>query len=760
MKQLLTISIICLVLSFNQVNFLYSQVTISDYNRADSTAKFDDLVYHGYIIPKWIDSTNNFWYKVKTRKGDEYFLIDAPKQKKKAAFDQEKLCARINSKTGKKHKPYSIPLMNISFSENLKELEFELDSFKWKCNLADYKLTRLDKVKPEKRKYWAESRDELSNPPVVSPDSSWTACIKNYNVYVKDIKTNKEHQLSYDGSEGEFYSSFILWSPDSRMLTTNKIRDNKKHYIYFVESSPENQLQPVLHKREYLKPGDALPVKKPSLFNISEKKQIPVNTTDFENQYYISNTKWWKDSRGFTFEFNQRGHQVYQVVEVNGSSGDVKVIVDERNKTFIDYSGKRYRHDVNDGKEIIWASERDGWNHLYLIDGETGIAKNQITKGEWVVRGVINVDEKTRQIIFMGSGQNKGEDPYFIHYYKINFDGSGMVDLTPEHANHRATFSRNYNYFVDNYSAVNLPHVTLLRDASDGKILMQIEQADIRDLLAKGWKTPEVFVAKGRDGHTEIWGNIYRPTNFDSTKSYPVLEHIYAGPHSSFVQKYFRPAMRFTPIAELGFIVVKIDGMGTSNRSKAFHDVCWKNLKDAGFPDRKLWIKAAAEKYPYMDTSRIGIFGTSAGGQSALAALLFHPEFYKAAVSSCGCHDNRMDKIWWNEQWMGYPVGPHYSECSNVVNAGKLTGHLMLIVGEIDDNVDPASTLQVADALIKADKDFELVVLPGKNHTSGGKYGERKRRDFFVRHLLGVDPPDWNLSETNNNKNNNLNLKP
>ena len=264
-------------------------------------------------------------------------------------------------------------------------------------------------------------------------------------------------------------------------------------------------------------------------------------------------------------------------------------------------------------------------------------------------------------------------------------------------------------------------------------------------MLAKGWIAPEPFVAKARDGKTDIWGNIYRPTNFDSTKNYPVIEYIYAGPHSSFAQKNFRPVhYAYSGLAELGFIVVQLDGMGTSNRSKAFHDVCYKNIKDAGFPDRILWIKAAAEKYPYMDTTRVGLFGGSAGGQSTLAGLLFHPEFYKAGVSSCGCHDNRMDKIWWNEQWMGYPIAPHYAENSNVVNADQLQGKLMLIVGEMDDNVDPSSTMQVANALIKAKKDFELVVLPGTNHTLGGSYGEQKRRDFFVRNFLHESTPDWN----------------
>ena len=256
---------------------------------------------------------------------------------------------------------------------------------------------------------------------------------------------------------------------------------------------------------------------------------------------------------------------------------------------------------------------------------------------------------------------------------------------------------------------------------------------------------PEVLSAKGRDGKTDIWGIIYRPTNFDPAKIYPVIEYIYAGPHSSFVPKSFSASYRnFAALAELGFIVVQMDGMGTSNRSKAFHDVCWRNLKDAGFPDRILWIKAAAQKYTYMDATRVGIEGTSAGGQSAMGALLFHPEFYKVGVASCGCHDNRMDKIWWNEQWMGYPVGPWYDESSNVTNAHLLKGKLMLLVGEVDDNVDPASTIQVCDALIKANKEFELVVLPGMNHTSGGKYGERKRRDFFVKYLQGNVPPQWN----------------
>jgi dipeptidyl aminopeptidase/acylaminoacyl peptidase len=289
--------------------------------------------------------------------------------------------------------------------------------------------------------------------------------------------------------------------------------------------------------------------------------------------------------------------------------------------------------------------------------------------------------------------------------------------------------------------------VAVLRNAADGSKLMDLESGDITELLNTGIRLPEVFSAKGRDGKTDIWGIIVKPINFDPLRKYPVIENIYAGPHSNSVPKNFRSLHAgMHQLAELGFVVVQIDGMGTSNRSKAFHDVCWKNLKDAGFPDRILWIKAAAEQHPYMDLDRVGIYGTSAGGQNAAGALLFHPEFYKVAVASCGCHDNRMDKMWWNEQWMGWPVGEEYALSSNVDNAWRLKGKLLLINGELDNNVDPASTEQVVNALIKANKEFEYVFLPGLKHTSGGEYGERKRRDFFVKHLLRDDPPDWNTT--------------
>jgi dipeptidyl aminopeptidase/acylaminoacyl peptidase len=340
---------------------------------------------------------------------------------------------------------------------------------------------------------------------------------------------------------------------------------------------------------------------------------------------------------------------------------------------------------------------------------------------------------------------NPKQDPYFVHYYRINLDGTGLTAFTEADGNHVARFSPDRQFYVDTWSRVDMPSVSTLRSTSDQKVMQELERGEATDLLRAGWHAPEVFVAKGRDGKTDIWGVIIRPSNFDPARKYPVIENIYAGPQDSFVPKNFSAFSAMGALAELGFIVVQIDGMGTSNRSKAFHDVAWKNLGDAGFPDRILWHKAVAAKYPYYDITRVGIYGTSAGGQNALGGLLFHPEFYKAGFSAAGCHDNRMDKIWWNEQWMGWPIGPEYGASSNVDNAGKLQGKLLLLVGELDTNVDPSSTLQVVNALIKANKMFDLLVIPGANHTNGGPYGERKRNDFFVHHLLGVEPPDRNV---------------
>ncbi|MEM1061462.1 MAG: prolyl oligopeptidase family serine peptidase, partial [Planctomycetota bacterium] len=416
-------------------------------------------------------------------------------------------------------------------------------------------------------------------------------------------------------------------------------------------------------------------------------------------------------------------------------------LIDEVSPTFISYKRKFFLHFDDDDREIVWMSERDGWNHLYLIDGRRGKVKNRITRGKWVVRNVEHVDKERREIWFSASGLIPGQDPYYLHLCRVNFDGSGMTVLTDGDGTHEWAFSPDRRYFVDSWSRVDEPPVTVLRDARTGKVVCRLERADASRLFATGWIAPEPLAAKGRDGETDIHGIIVRPSNFSTEKTYPVVEYIYAGPHSAFVPKAFGMNRILHEMAELGFVVVQIDGMGTSWRSKAFHDVCWGNLSDGGFPDRVRWIRAAAENVPQMDLSRVGIHGGSAGGQNAMSALLSFPDFYHVGVADCGCHDNRVDKAWWNELYMGYPVGPQYAKNSNVERAHLLKGKLFLIVGELDKNVDPSSTLQVVDALIKADKDFDLLVMPGVGHAAARtEYGRRRLMDFMVRNLHGVEP--------------------
>lgn len=738
--------ITAVLLSF--CNTIFAQGTIQDYQRAELfNGLFQNKIYYSPNSFTWLKDKKQFFYSMLTEKGTEFKLVDVNNLNHTDAFDQQKLATALNLLTKQNFKPYQLPITAVNLNDDGSKLEFKHDGKAYLYDLTSFKCTEQKTTNNEGRQptYWGDSSPERNTKITASPDGKWEAYIKNFNVYIKAKSgNNAETQLSFDGAEGEYYSANVLWSPDSKKLATNKIRPNKPHLIYFVESSPLTQLQPILQSRNYLKPGDALTHTQPSLFSIATKKQIAVDQSKIQSQYAITNLAWRKDSRAFTFHYNQRGHQKYSIAEVN-ETGTVRELISEVSKTFIHYSGpKMFKYDVNDGKEIIWASERDGWNHLYLYDGD-GKVKNQITKGEWVVRTVVNVNEKDRTILFEGSGMEKDQDPYFIQYYRINFDGTGLVKLTTENGNHKVFFSPDYSIFIDTYSTREKPQITNLRDGKTGKVLKKLENGNIDALLATAWKLPEIFSAKGRDGKTDIWGMIIRPSNFDPKKKYPVIEYIYAGPHDSFVPKSFVNDSRGSlhELAELGFIVVQCDGMGTSNRSKAFHDVAWKNLKDGGFPDRIAWIKEAAKKYSYMDITRVGIYGNSAGGQSSLGALLFHPDFYKVAVSSSGCHDNRMDKIWWNEQWMGYPIGPQYAESSNVDNASKLQGKLLLILGELDDNVDPSSTMQVINQLVKANKNFDFLMVPGMKHSLGGDYGEHKRRDFFVKHLLGVDPPEW-----------------
>ncbi|ANI89091.1 peptidase S9 [Arachidicoccus ginsenosidimutans] len=734
----------------------FKEVSESYKNAALMDSITRNKVYNANVTAFWNKNSNGFWY-IKQLPGNkkEYRYIDARSGQNTQVFNQQKLAAKLSAETGKEIAADKLMLENVLLNKDSGTLRFSTNGQFFLYNIATDNLQKTERPHEDsgrrfRHRNFAErfefmprpSRYESFHTDSISPDKKWTVVIQNGNIYLQSANGTLT-QYSKDGTVKNPYGN-VAWSPDSKYFVAYHIHPVIDSNVYYILSSVPGTTRGQLRSHPYKQPGDPFTTYEMHIFRAGEQKDIQVKT-DIIDFFPAPRLHWETNPRYFTYERVDRGHQRFRIVRVDAQTGDTSNVYDERTKTFI-YEQRIITYYLPKTHEIIHSSEKDGWQHLYLIDDKTRQEK-LITKGDWVVREVDSVDETKRQIWFRASGMNPQEDPYFIHYYRINFDGTHLVNLTPETGNHTVHFSPDKKFLIDNYSQVNVAPITVLKRTSDGKIITTIEKADITDLLATGVSLPEPFVAKGRDGVTDIYGIMCKPSHFDIHKKYPVIENIYAGPQDAFVPKSFLPYSEMQSIAELGFIVVQIDGMGTANRSKAFHDVCWKNIADAGFPDRILWIKALAEKYSFVDTARVGLYGTSAGGQDALDGLLSHPEFYKAGVAACGCHDNRIDKQWWNEQWMGYPVGPEYATQSNVTNAYKLKGKLMLIVGEADTNVPPESTYRVADALIKAGKAFDFLPVPGSDHTDGGPYGRARKKDFFVRNLLNVEPPDRNINQ-------------
>ena len=710
-------------------------------------------VYKTRISPNWAGDGSHMWYRNDLAKGaKEYVLVDLQKGIRETAFDQDKLAEALIEIGIKDVQAERLPIDRLQFdlSENQAFFRAKGRPFAW-----DRKTHQLREAKPPEIEKKPEDKKKDEDKPKayrpsrkLSPDGKWKALIRDNNLFVQPTGDGEEIQLSKDGQKDHAYKE-VFWGPDSKHLVSFRVKPGEISEVHLIESSPKGGGPAKLHTRKYPLPGDPFTTFELNWFDLSTKRQEKpeVGLIDFR----WPRLRWSPDGKKFHYLKIDRGHQRLRVIEFDVITGKHRNVIDEVSETFI---WTEHPKDLGvplvnwmiKSEEIIYLSEKDGWRHLYLIDIPTGKIINPITRGKYVVRYVDRIDEEKRQIWFRASGRNPGQDPYLMHYYRVNFDGTGLTPLTEGNGWHKIVYSPDSKFIIDSYSRIDLPPIHELRLVSDGKLVCKLEQADVSELEAEGWKPPEVFKAKGRDGKTDIWGIVCRPKDFDPKKKYPVLESMYAGPHDSYVPKQFSTGRRFSAWTDMGFVVVKMDGMGTANRSKDFHDVCWQNLKDAGFPDRILWHKAFAEKNPWYDLSRVGIYGGSAGGQSSTGALLFHPEFYKVAVSSCGCHDNRMDKASWNEQWMGYPVGPHYAESSNIDNAHRLKGKLMLIVGELDRNVPPESTYRLVDALVRENKDFEFVLIPGGGHGDGGRHGDRRRKDFFREHLLGIEPPDYNLS--------------
>jgi len=734
----------------------FAQGTLEDYERGRSFlyGNLRHSVYVADVSPHWIDKTNRFWYHKLGPAGGEFLVVDAEHNTAGPAFDHAKLAESLSEASKREISPDDLPFDDIDFAEDGKSIHFNFADARWTCSLADYKCTSEPAEKPDESP---------------SPDKKWSAFVKDHNLFVRNLSSGTVVQLTQDGVRGWDYATplpalrllveqktedvkqppGVLWSPDSTRLITYRIDSRNAGRFTSMQFVPDDQLRPKAYTVVYPLPGEVLPKAEPILFDVRAEKRVNVKTAPLELPFQDApGFDWSPDGKTIRYDYDERGDKAREIRLVDPETGEQRVLMREEAKEYVDPGEAFYRYDEATG-ELIIASERDGWNHLYLYD-KNGRLENQITQGTWVVRQIEYVDEKSRRVYFLAGGREKGEDPYQTHLYVAGFDGRGLTLLTPENANHSVSVSPDGSFFVDNYSRPNLPAKTTLRRTKDGSEVRVLENTDVSALERKGWKPPEPFQGKAADGTTELYGLIWRPSNFDRSKKYPVIEHVYTGPQDFFVPKTFAGPFWLQPVAELGFVVVMIDGRGTTGRSRQFHQFSYRNLGGA-FEDHVAMIKQMAARFPEMDIHRVGIFGTSAGGYGAAHAMLVYPDFYKVCVSISGDHDARLDKAWWNELYQGYPVENDYVSQSNVTLADKLEGHLLLVHGDIDDNVHPVETMRFVDALMKANKNFDMLLVPNMYHGESGPHASyliRRRWDYFVQYLLGVAPPkDFAISE-------------
>lgn len=728
--------------------WLAAQGTRDDYDRAQSflPGNLQHVFYIANVNPHWIQKTSRFWYRKSSPGGSEFILVDAERNTSAPAFDHARLAAGLSQADKGEHVATDLPFREFEFVDDNKAIHFSSDEKEWTCSLSNYEC----KSSPGEPK---RSNEEIS------PNRRWAALVRDHNLFLRDISTGTELQLTQDGVKGWDYATplpslrlmvdqgtedvkqpaAVFWAPDSSKLVTYRIDSRNSGRFTSLQFVPPKQLRPKAFTYVYPLPGEVLAKAQPVIFDIQSGRRIDVNASIELPFQDGPGFEWFPDSKSFFYDWDERGYKAKELRVVDASTGEQKILMREQADPYVDPGETFYRFVKGTG-EFLWSSERDGWNHLYFYS-KAGQLENQITQGHWVVVQIEYVDEASQRVYFSASGREKDEDPYEMHLYSVGFDGKGLQLLTPEKANHSVNFSPDGSYLIDQYSRPDLPTKVVLRkkDGSEEKVL---EESDVAPLTKMGWKAPEAFQGKAADGATDLYGLIWHPTNFDPAKKYPIVEFVYTGPQSFFVPKTFN-TFWLQSMAELGFVVVMVDGRGTSGRSRAFHQFSYRNLGGA-FEDHVVMIKRMAARYPYLDIDRVGIFGTSAGGYGAAHAMLAFPDFYKVGVSTSGDHDARLDKAWWNELYQGYPMQDDYVEQSNVTMAERLKGHLLLEHGDIDDNVHPVETMRFVDALIKANKDFDMLLVPNMYHGESGEhalYLVRRRWDYFVRYLLGVTPP-------------------
>ena len=742
-------------------------LTAADYARAEKWMPYNTspLVFRSGVRPTW-QSDEHFWYRITTAEGSEFVLVDPAKGTRAPAFDHAKLAAAISAAAGTTYDAHHLPFMEFELSADGQTISFNIQRRRWRCDLV------ADKCIAENAAPTNGQRGGRGGPgnDILSPDKKRAAFIRDFNLWVRDVANGKETQLTTDGVKDFGYATdnagwihsdrpVLLWSPDSKKIATFQQDQRGVGEMYLVETKVGH---PTLQAWKYPLPGDeVVTMIQRVIIEVDGPRVIRLKLPPDQHRSTLcddlqcrggewADVEWTPDATQVAFVSTSRDHKHEQLRIADAATGVIREVLEETAATQYE-SGQgrfnwRYLPATN---EIIWYSERDNWGQLYLYDAATGKLKNKITTGEGTVTQLLRVDEKNRRLYFLATGREKGRDPYFSHFYRIGFDGKNLALLTPEDANHEISLAPSGRFFFDSYSKPDVPPVVVLRD-SDGKLISTLEKADISKLVAAGWKPPVPIVVKARDGATDLYGLMFKPTNLDEKKKYPVINHIYPGPQGGSVgSRSFSAARGDTQaLAELGFIVVEIDGMGNPLRSKKFHDAYYGNMGDNTLPDQVAAMKQLAAKYPWIDIDRAGIYGHSGGGYATADAMFRYPDFFKVGISESGNHDNREYEDDWGERYQGLLVRDssgktNYDDQANQNIAKNLKGHLLLAHGTLDDNVPPYNTLLVVDALIKANKDFDLLMLPNQRHGYGNasNYMTRRRWDYFVRYLLGAEPP-------------------
>ncbi|MES2123693.1 MAG: DPP IV N-terminal domain-containing protein [Gemmatimonadota bacterium] len=738
--------------------------TAADYARAEQflAPAVAPLISGTSVNPTWFGG-DHLWYRNTTAEGSEFILVDAARKRRSRAFDQARVAVALSAATGNSYDPAHLPFTAITMADDGKSFTVNLAGKRYSCDVQGISCVSVAGVASTQ----APAGRRGATLAVTSPDGKRSAFIRDWNLWIRDVTTGDESQLTTDGVTDFGYATdnagwtnsdraILLWSPDSRKIATYQQDQRNVGEMYLVSTAVGH---PTLRQWKYPLPGDSvITMIQRVVIDVDSKQvvrfQMPPDQHRSTNgdDISMSDVQWSPDARQVAFVSVTRDHKTATLRVADAATGTVRTVMSESvpNSHYESGIGKINWQMLWGSNEVLWWSQRSNWGQLYLYDATTGALKHQITSGDGNVATVVRVDEPHRQLWFTGMGKEPGRDPYFRHFYRIGLDGKGFALLTPDDGDHTVSLSPDGTAFVDTWSRPDKPQVSVLRSAVTGKQLVALEQADISKLVATGWKAPIPITVKGRDGTTDIYGLMFRPTNFDSTAKYPIINNIYPGPQTGSVGgRSFTPARGDAQaLAELGFIVIQLDGMGTPGRSKAFQDAYYGNMGDNTLPDQIAGMKDLAARYHWIDLSRAGIWGHSGGGFATADAMFRYPDFFKVGIAESGNHDNREYEDDWGERYQGLEVRKadgtsNYDDQANQNLAKNLKGHLLLAHGTMDNNVPPYNTLLVVDALIKANKDFDLLLLPNQPHGYGAMstYMMRRRWDYFVRWLQGVEPP-------------------